>query len=332
MQDSLFGLLLILSASILQGTFALFLRFAKPLAWENFWVIYSIVGVLLSPIILAAIVVPNFNQALLYSLTNNNLLLPLLFGGLWGIGSILFGLSATRIGLSLTYTIILGLTTLIGSILPLFINGTVPQGRVLLFLVLGLTFMLFGIILSGYSGYIRDKNSKIVEKSIIIGLTLAVISGVFSPLLNIAFVTGKGITQTAQDFGASSTNATALTWVIALFTGFLVNIIYAIFLLFRNKTAHLYLKINFRILLAAIAAGIFWYGSVALFGLASVKLGNLGPSIGWAMFISASIVISNLWAVKLGEWKSSKKAFSYQIVATTLIVIGIATIAISSFS
>ncbi len=332
MENIPLGLLTVFLASLLQGTFALFLKYAKPLKWENFWLIYSITGVFLAPLLFALMVIPNFFQVLNAAITQTNLIPPLFFGALWGIGSVLFGISASRIGLSLTYTIILGLTTFLGTILPLFINRTLPAKNPLIFLIIGLIFILAGIITSGYSGYLRNKSSQVVKGGIILGLFLAFISGLFSPLLNIAFITAKNIAVIAQNFGASPANSTAITWVIILSGGFVVNSLYAIYLLAKNDSLTLYRKINFKILLASAAAGVFWYGSVALYGLATVKLGKLGASVGWGIFISLSIVISNLWAVKNGEWQGSKKAFSYQIKSIALIIIGIAAIAASTLS
>lgn len=329
MNETVFGLFIVIVSGFLQGSFALFLRYMKPLKWENFWGIYSLIALFLGPVLLAIVLVPNFSDAL-FSIPPTDFPLPILFGALWGIGSILFGLSVIRLGLSLTYTIILGLTTAIGTILPLFITRAPLKEQTLLLLVLGLLFVMSGIILSGYSGILRDKKQNISTKDMLGGLTLALISGIFSPMLNVGFITGKPIALVAQNYGASVSNSTALVWVIVLFAGFLMNISYVTYLLFKNNSVNLFKKINSKILLAVSASGIFWFASFALFGIASVKIGKLGPSIGWAILISLSIVVSNIWGIKFGEWKNSKSALPYQIKSILLIVIGVGLIAASA--
>lgn len=329
MNETVLGLFIVIVSGFLQGSFALFLRYMKPLKWENFWGLYSLIALFLGPVLTAMILVPNFSKSL-SSIPLTDFPLPILFGALWGIGSILFGLSVIRIGLSLTYTIILGLTTAIGTVLPLFITRAPLKEQTLLLLVLGLIFVISGIIFSGYSGILRDKKQNIPTKGVAVGLVLAFISGIFSPMLNVGFITGKPIALVAQNYGATAVNSTALVWVIVLFSGFLINISYVIYLLFKNNSVSLFKKINSKILLAAIASGIFWFGSFALFGIASVKIGNLGPSIGWAILISLSIVVSNIWGIKFGEWKNSKSALSYQMKSILLMVLGVGLIATSA--
>jgi L-rhamnose-H+ transport protein len=301
----------------------------KPLKWENYWSIYCLVALILSPVFAAWILVPKFLPAIL-SIPVGSLYLPLLFGALWGTGSILFGLSLVNLGLSLTYSIILSLTTIIGSIIPLFLNHVVLSKGSLSLLIFGLIFVLFGMALSSYSGKIRGGEQKATKSKFMLGLFLAVLSGVFSPMINIGLVTSKGIAQAAENFGASSANSSFLIWVVLLFSGFLVNISYTIYLLVKNKSMSLFGKINPKILLAGLASGTFWFAGFGLFGIASVNIGKLGPSVGWAILISLTIVVSNVWGIKSGEWKNSKKALNYQLKSIALIVLGVALIATSA--
>ena len=89
-----------------------------PLKWESWWLVYAVVAMLLFPLIWALIAVPGlFGIA---SAPANALLLSALFGFLWGIGGILFGVSIPYIGMSLTYGIVMGLASSVGSLIPLF--------------------------------------------------------------------------------------------------------------------------------------------------------------------------------------------------------------------
>ena len=316
-------------ATLIQGTFAVFLRYMAPLKWENFWGIYSLVALLIGPVLLAFLVNPNFFQVLT-SIPSENLRYPILFGALWGVGSILFGLSAVRIGLSLTYSIILGMTTLIGTLLPPLINKIIPSGLTLNLLVFGLILITLGVIVSGYAGVLRDQRNKKIKRDIIIGLALAFFSGLFSPLLNVAFITGASIAAISKNNGVAPEYATFLVWAVVLFGGFVVNFGYVLFLLIKNKTFSLYSKMSRSNFLAALASALFWLISSLMFGISTVKIGKLGPSIAWAIFISFSIVISNLWGIRFGEWTGAKRALKYQIKSIILISIGVGFIAYSA--
>lgn len=325
--NEILGFILVLIAGLSQGTFAIFFKYTSPLKWENFWGLYAIVALILGPVIFAFLLIPNFFR-ILPLVPVQLLFVPMLFGAIWGVGSVLFGISLIRIGLALTYTIVLGLVTIIGTVLPIFINNIHINVQAQYFLISGLIITLLGIILSGYAGVLRDGLGKF-NKSLMVGFLVAVVSGIASSMLNVAFVSGGGIAKIAHTQGVSLANASSLIWVVVLFSGFLVNIGYVLYLLVKNKTVPLYKKMTLKILLAIIAAGILWYMGFALFGLSANMLGKLGPSVGWAILISLSIVISNVWSIKFGEWKNSDKALNIQLKSLGLIIIGIVSIAIS---
>lgn len=331
MNEVFIGFILVVISSFLQGTCALFFKYMKPLKWENYWSIYSVVGLILSPVLVCWILIPQFLPAIL-SIPIKSLYLPLLFGALWGIGSVLFGLSLVNLGISLTYTIILSLTTVIGSIIPLFINHVILSRSPLLLLILGLIFVLLGMVVSGYSGRMREEKQKTAKGKFMFGLFLAVLSGIFSPMINIGLVTGNIIAEAAVTFGATNTNSSFLIWVVLLFSGFLINIFYLTYLLFKHKSIKLFKKVNLKILLAGLASGIFWFGGFGLFGIATAKIGKLGPSVGWAILISFTIVVSNIWGIKSGEWKDSKKALNYQLKSIALMIFGVILIAASALA
>ena len=117
------GIILILIAAFFQGTYALFLKFMNCWKWENFWTVFSFISLVISPVLLCSILVPNF-IIILASSSVNTIAISFSCGILWGIGSVLFSLSIMRIGLALTYSLIIGLTASIGSLLPLLLDAS----------------------------------------------------------------------------------------------------------------------------------------------------------------------------------------------------------------
>lgn len=334
MSTILIGITITLLAGFLQGSYALFLKYMHTWKWENFWLIYSFVAMVIFPLIWAAIVIPNLGT-ILFSLQFNELLLPLLFGSMWGVASVLFGLSVVRIGVTLTYTLIIGIASVLGTVIPLFLNKTPPSSVTLLILISGSIVMLLGIGVSGYSGAVREnkvvKNQALFSKTYLVGLIIAIVAGIMSPMLNVGFVYGNRLSETARKFGVSASNATLVIWIVVLFGGFLVNIAYVLYLLIKNKSFKLFFLSSTKPALGAIFAGIFWFGSFGLFGIASVSLGNLGTSVGWAILMSSTIIVSNCWGIVTGEWKGANKALAIQLSSGVLLVLGVIIISSALF-
>ena len=67
MDDYLFPLLLVLLASLFQGTFGLGMKYVKPLAWEAWWLVHATVAMLLFPWMWAFIVVPDLGSVLAHA-------------------------------------------------------------------------------------------------------------------------------------------------------------------------------------------------------------------------------------------------------------------------
>ena len=312
------GIVLILVAAFFQGTFALFLKFTHSWEWENFWAIFSLAALVISPIVYSYLLVPNAATILLLS-PINAIFNSLFFGILWGIGSVLFGLSVIRIGIALTYSLIIGLTAAIGSLLPMLLTH-LPTLKVLVPFTIGILLMFLGLVFTGYAGMKREQQR---NKRFKIGLIIAVISGLTSPMLNIGFVYGNPILETALSLGVSAEFATIPLWIPILLGGFLVNFGYASYLLIKAKTYKLFPENTCKHLILSLTSGILFFSGLAIYGIASSLLNTLGTSIGWALLMSLMILISNLTSILTGEWKNNKKALKYQLASISILIIGI---------
>ena len=115
----IFPFVLILVASFFQGTFGVGMKYMKPLSWEAWWLIYSFIGMILFPDIWALIAVPDLFDSI-FAASSSTIFKGMLYGFLWGIGGILFGVSVNYVGVSITYGIVMGLASAAGSLIPLF--------------------------------------------------------------------------------------------------------------------------------------------------------------------------------------------------------------------
>jgi L-rhamnose-H+ transport protein len=112
------GMLLVLLGGLVHGSWALPMKRIKNWQWENYWLVYSVFGLIVLPMALAAASVPRLLEV--YQRVSWGTLLAVTLCGLgWGIGSTLFGLGISRLGMALGFAIILGITSSVGSLLPL---------------------------------------------------------------------------------------------------------------------------------------------------------------------------------------------------------------------
>ncbi len=157
------------------------------------------------------------------------------------------------------------------------------------------------------------------------------ISGLVSPMLNLGFVYGNPIFETALAFGVSKDFASIPIWVTVLLGGFIFNFGYAAYLLVKVKTFNSFpQKTSINLVLSATSA-VFFFSGLVIYGVASSLLETLGTSLGWALLMSLMIVISNLSSVLMGEWKDSKKALIYQLISILILIFGISIMGLSFY-
>ena len=154
------------------------------------------------------------------------------------------------------------------------------------------------------------------------GLLICVIAGVCGSLINLVFVFGAPIQQKAIELGANPTYAPNAIWGIGLVGGFLVNASYCLALVSRRRGWKLFAAgrtgINW---FWTMLMGGAWYGSVSLYGIASSKLGVLGPAVGFASFLGMAVVTGNLWGLLTGEWKGSGRKPVLTMAAGVLVLV-----------
>ncbi len=329
------GIAVAVAGGILNGSFAIFLKYKSPWRWENFWLVYSFVALLIFPLIWIAIVIPTSPQILAH-LSFGMLMAPMFFGALWGIGSILFGLGVERIGMSLTFTIVIGLATIIGTIVPLLSSGAVLSPSTLFMIIAGIAILIIGTAVSGYAGLRRERMleaeaSGARPRQYGFGLLMAIVSGIISPMNNVGFAYAKNIISLAASFGASPHWSPLVAIEAVIFGGFFVNAGYALFLLFKNKSFALFRHVQIKPVTGSIAAGLFWFGGIGLYAIATAYLGELGTSVGYAINLATGIIATNVLGIATGEWKGAGSAIKIQLLSMAVLVAGIIVIASSFF-
>lgn len=338
------GIALIWVAGWMAGDCMLPLKFNRQWRWENTWLIFSLVSLMVLPWILAMSLVSHPLQTYA-ALTPSQLAVPILFGAGWGVAQVLFGISIQRLGLALTYAIVVGLGTLLGTLVPLFAQHQVQVGRAILIPVIaGIVVMLIGIGLSTWAGQIRERgpNTRTVARHVdpanlqlgpksryLTAVLLAILCGVMAPMLNFSFAFGQDIAQEAVLLGNSELRAAFAVWPIGLAGGFLPNVAYSLYLLRRNRSWEMF-RVVWPDTFSPVLMGVLWMGAFALYGMSSTYLGSLGTSIGWGLFQIFMIITATLSGVWAGEWKGAPRAsilllalsFAFLTAATALLAMG----------
>jgi len=156
MSNFLLSIILVFLAGIFQGTFGLGMKKFSPFSWEAFWLLFSIIGMLIIPILWSLFATSGTITAIIGA-KGRMIAGSMLFGALWGVGSILFGLAITYIGMSLTYGITMGLAAVMGAVVPLLRVENISSSPAFPFIITGILIMLAGISILTFAGIKRDK-------------------------------------------------------------------------------------------------------------------------------------------------------------------------------
>ena len=331
------GTLVVLLGGLMEGSFALPLKYSIRWSWENSWALYSLVGLVVIPCTAALATVPNLSSVY-RSVPPDRLLLLLGFGFCWGIANVLFGLAVQMVGMAISFAIVVGMSAALGSLIPFLVLAPQRIGQTSGRLVLsGIALALCGVVLLGVAGK-RRENAAIPKgldgsadySATVKGILLCVLAGLLAPMLNFSYAFGSDVRVSAIQHGAHPAGATNAIWALALLGGFISNGGYCVFKLTRNRTWSKFRSSNTgnHWLLAALM-GILWTGGILLYGWGATALGHLGPVIGWPAFQATMIVISSVWGGLYGEWRSSDPSvlsFNYLGLGTLVVAIGVLSI------
>jgi L-rhamnose-H+ transport protein len=304
------GVLLVMIAGLMSGTCMLPSKFARVWKWENIWLVFSLVSLIVIPWILAVVLVNRLFETYT-ALSLQQLALPMVLGAGWGIAQILFGVSVRRLGLGIAYAIIVGLGAVLGTLVPLFVQQrALAKEGVLKLIVGGVVVMTVGIFLTAWSGQAKERAAAArhnpLHQSYFAAIAIAVLSGLLAPMLNYSFAFGQDISRTAVSLGNQPINAGYAVWPIGLAGGFIPNAAYSVWLVAKHKTGGLFGSAPRDFLLSSLM-GLLWMGAFAVYGMSTTLLGVLGTSVGWGLMQIAMVMTATLAGVLTGEWKHTSR-------------------------
>lgn len=308
------GLAAVLAGGLLQGGFMLPMKWTKEWAWENTWLVFASTAYLLCPWLLILTTIPQA-FAIYRGSSPASLGIVMLFGLGWGLGAVTFGLGVDAVGLALGFAIILGVAGSAGAVVPLLFSPTPVSVMSLGITSIALVLMLVGVAVCSFAGKWKQQDAPSRQGySYGKGVLICVISGLLSACGNLGFVFGQPIIDRAQAAGVPSYLASNVVWALLTAALFVCNAGYATILLARKHTAGNFAH-NPRYFVFGALMGIMWMGGFLFYGAGARKLGELGPSIGWAILMSAVVLTANLLGLLTGEWKGAPRSSLRQLVA-----------------
>ncbi|MCH5163753.1 MAG: hypothetical protein J1F36_01915 [Clostridiales bacterium] len=300
----IWGFVILLIAGICQGSFGLGFKKYSPFSWAAFWMIYNILCIVVTVSVAWALAPQLWTVAFTKS---EYWIIPLLCGALWGLSAIGFSKAITKIGMSMVYGISMGISTVVGSILPMLFFSSIPSGASAVFFAVGLIFTLVGVAVITVAGVKRDG----AVKSSAAGIILAVLSGLGSGAMNVGF-SYSSIGEVFESLGYSQAAISSGKWLPVLVGGCIMGVIWCIGELFVRREWNTVISKGSALQTSKqFVVCIIWYAALLLYGLSTVMLGETGSIIGWILFNSLALVISVGWGLKTGEWNNKPKSLLF---------------------
>ncbi len=307
----------IIGAGMLNGTFAVPMKTVRTWKFSHIWGFFSIIAMAVIPWTAVLLAVPDW-RITLSQITRSGLEGLVVLGLLWGVASLLYGLAIDILGIALGFSIQLGLSIVIGALIPFFsLRGFVVRTSADAVFLAGLMMMVVGVILCARAG--RGTETIRANRRFRLGLVIAVIGGIGSPLLNFGIQYGISL------FPRTAPNALAsqwVTWAIFLSAAAVSQATVCFYrisaagewALFRGASKGFDASL-------VVGMSIVWAASIFLYGVSAASLGRLGTSFGWPVFIGIIVITSNAWGFGLGEWSGRSKGDMFRMLVGCTVLI-----------
>ena len=229
------GLLIIAIGAFCQSSSYVPINKIKDWSWESYWIIQGVFAWLLFPFIGSLLSVSGTGGGFgdLLSLINSHpkdAWMTILFGVLWGVGGLTFGLSMRYLGVALGQSIALGTCSGLGAILgPVF---TGHASDLTTAVIVGVVVTLIGIAIIGVAGAMKsaalpeeEKKKAVKDFNFGKGIAVALLAGFMSA----CFAIGLSFGQDLYLPGTKPIFQTLPATMLVTFGGFLTNAAYCLF-------------------------------------------------------------------------------------------------------
>ena len=285
----------------------------KRWSWETTWAVAGIFSWVLLPIGVSWLLLPNFG-AFYASVPGSVLWKAALFGAMWGVGNVNYGLTMRYLGMSLGIGVAIGVTLVVGTLVPVFINGqagTLFTTRSGLLNMAGVVVALIGVAIVSYAGHQKEvqlKTGEPTDFNVWLGLGLAVMCGIFSSGMSFAMNAAGPIKQAAENVGVNHLYSALPAYVFIMGGGALVNFLYCFGRLAVVKKISLREDLSqpkprlVKNALMAAAGGIMWYFQFFFYAWGQANIPERLSYVNWMLHMSGYVLFGGIVGLALGEW------------------------------
>ena len=299
-------------------------------SWQSYWLVQAAVCWLLLPLFIAWLTIPQLGTVLREAPTDA-MIKTFVLGVAYGIGGTAFGMAIRYVGFSLTYAIAVGISCVLGTLLPPLVHGQLTA----LFSQNGASWIMAGIIigslgiaLCGVAGRYKENDLKLNDTtgsfSLAKGLPLCFLAGVLSAVYGFSIDQGEPIAAIAEKYGSGNFRIN-IVYIFSNTGAFLSTLIYCIYLHRREKTFGEYRQVgpNNRLLvnfIMAIITGCLWYSQFFFYGLGHVRMGKYQYS-SWAIHMIMLVLFSSVAGLLMREWvRCRRKTITTLVLALIILV------------
>jgi len=333
------GLLLLLFGGMCGGSFGLPSKFVKKdTPWETLWGPFFFFVAILLP----TTVFPFIADGLFATCKTAGwgiIIYPIAFGFLWGLGSMTLGMSFAFIGLSLAYAINYGAQIITGGLGGFVIHHSdqlgSPHG---LTIIGGIAVCLVGVVVCGRAALLKSASQASggeggeaipTGSKLMTGLVVAFLSGILCACYGLAYSFGDKIIDISMvQFKNPGWRSAFVVSALILWGGSVSACGYCVYKFSANKTWSTLSKPGIgKVLFIALSMACLHDGAILLFGVGANKLGELGPSVGYAVFMSFAIIVGNINGFLTGEWKGAcKKSGCWIVAGIVVLMLGVSVL------
>jgi L-rhamnose-H+ transport protein len=329
-------------------------RNIKHWPWEIFWLTGGVFAWVVAPWLFAFIQTSDL-IGVLNQVPRSTLLWCIMFGALWGVGGLTYGLTMRYLGLSLGMAVVLGLSTVFGTLIPPIYNGEFYQTLIATaagnMVLLGLLVTVIGIVIVALAGASKDSSLDTEKKSQTIaefdfrkGTIAAIFSGIMSSCFAYGLAAGEPIKAISAMAGTGPLWTGLPVLCLIMFGGLVTNAIWCGVLIIKNRSAGYWIGRDrfagsmavagganlpiFRNFILCAIAGFAWYFQFFFYTMGESHMGKFGFS-SWTLHMASIIIFGTLWGFAFNEWKDAAPR-TRRLVWTGVGVLVFATVIIGS--
>jgi L-rhamnose-H+ transport protein len=286
---------------------------------------------LVLPWIFAWMTIPNLG-AVLAEAPGDAMIRSYSLGVLYGVGGIAFGVAIRYIGFSLTYAIAIGVSCVLGTLLPPIMAGQLGEtlgSSAGMIVVAGVLVGAGAMLVTGLAGLRKEREVSVAGTPTTfnarLGLPICLLAGALSAVFNFSLQAGQPIADVAARHGAGNYEGNVI-YIFSNSGAFTTTLFYVAFLASRGGTWFEFgrtpdgvgLMRNYAL---AGLTGLLWYLQFFFYGLGHVRMGDFKFS-SWAIHMILLILLSCGFGVAIGEWKACRPATRWLLIAAISLLLG----------